>query len=802
MTTKPLPPEVLHRRCPELPFETTASLPEEEVPLGQDRALDALELGLGLDAPGYNIFVLGPPGVGKRTVSSRVLRAHAANATTPDDWCYLNNFIDAQRPRALQLPAGRGVPFKRDMERLIDELRSTIPAVFESEDYRTRLQILDRQLAEKRDGAMRVVQNHAGERHVTVVRMPMGLAVAPTSNGEVLDAEQFSHLPPPEQERIQKDIATIQEELQAVLRGMPQLEREHHEKVKELNRETALFAVGHLIDELRGRYAQLPQVIAHLNAVQADVIENVHEFLGSSEPGDAASHIRKLLSESPAFRRYGVNLIVDNGETRGAPVVHEDLPTYANLMGRVEHHAHLGMLITDFTLVRPGALHRANGGYLVLDARKLIAQPFAWESMKRALDARQIRIDPPERLYGFTSTASLEPEPIPLRVKVVLIGERWIHALLAVADPEFHQHFKVAADFEDDVERDGNEERYARLVAALARAQLARPFSREAVSRIVEQAARLACDAAKLTANVQSIADLVREANYCAAVAGHERVEREEVQAALDAQLRRQDRLRQVVLEQIARGTLLIDTAGEQVAQVNGLSVIQAGQFAFGRPSRITARVRLGKGEVVDIEREVELGGPIHSKGVLILAGYLAARYTANGPFPLSASLVFEQSYGGVDGDSASSAELYALLSALSELAIRQAIAVTGSVNQLGQVQAIGGVNEKIEGFFDVCRARGLTGSQGVMIPAANTKHLMLREDVVAACAARQFHVFAVKDVDEGIEILTGVPAGSRGTDGRYPAGSVNARVAARIEEFARTARALAAPPPTPGVQP
>jgi len=802
MVTKPLPPEALCRRCTCLSFETTAELADVEAPLGQERAREALEFGTGLRAPGYHIFALGPPGVGKRTLSERVLARRASADPPADDWCYLNNFSDPQKPRVMRLPAGRGGPFRRDMEQLIEDLRASIPAGFESEEYRMRLQVLEKELAEGRDKAMSAVQARAAERHVTLVRTPVGFAVAPVRGNEVIDPEQFRQLPEEDQQRIQKDIVAIQEELQTALRGMPQLEREHRERVKELNREIALYAVGHLADELRQRHADQPGIVGHLDAVQADVIENVHDFLGSAEAEDAAGQIRKLLSESPALRRYGVNLMVDNGGARGGPVVREDLPTYANLAGRIEHHAHFGTLVTDFTLIRPGALHRANGGYLVLDARRLLGQPLAWEYLKTALEAGQVRIDPPERLYGLSATASLEPEPIPLEVKVVLLGDRHLYHLLAAYDPEFLAHFKVAADFEDAMPREGNEPLYARLVATLARADKLRPFTRAAVERAIERAARLAGDAEKLTTQIQAVEDLLRESDACAASAGRDAVKREDVQAAIDGQIRRQGRARERILEQITRGTRLIDTSGEEIGQVNGLSVIQLGQFAFGTPSRITARVRLGKGEVVDIEREVELGGPIHSKGVLILAGLLAARYASDRPFSLSASLVFEQSYGGVDGDSASSAELYALVSALSGIPIRQGIAVTGSVNQFGQVQAIGGVNEKIEGFFDVCRARGLGGDQGVLIPAANAKDLMLREDVVDACASGKFHVWTAQDVDQGIESLTGVPAGARAADGSFPEGSVNARVAARLAQLADAARAFASPQPGNKVPP
>jgi lon-related putative ATP-dependent protease len=800
-----LPPDRLFRKCTAeaLPFETTAELPDAEPRLGQERARAALEFGTAMQTRGYHIFALGPPGVGKRTLVGEILGRRAAAEPAASDWCYVNNFAASEKPSALPLPAGRAAPFRRDMEKLIEDLRASIPAAFESEDYRARLQALEKEVEERRDQAIQTVQAHARERHLALARTPVGFVVAPVRDGDVLEAEKFDQLPEAERQRIREEMVVIQEEMQAVLRAIPQLERDHREKVKALNREVALYAVGHLIDELRKGYADLPNVLSHIDAVQADILENVHEFIAAAtEEADAAGQIRKLLSGAPTVRRYRVNVVVERGDARGAPVVLEDLPTYSNLFGRIEHRAHFGALLTDFTMIHVGALHRANGGYLVLDARKLLLQPFAWQQLKRALASERIRVETLEQLYGFGGTISLEPEPIPLRVKVVLIGDRFLYHLLAAYDPEFLEHFKVAADFEDEISRSGNELAFARLVAALVRREKLRTFARDAVARVVEHASRLASDAEKLSAKIQATVDLVREADQGAAAAGHSVVAREDVQAAIDGQRRRQGRLQERLLEHLLRGTLLIDTSGARVGQVNGLSVIQLGDFAFGHPSRITARVRLGKGEVVDIEREVELGGPIHSKGVLILAGFLAQRFASDRPFALSASLVFEQSYGGVEGDSASSAELYALLSALSDVPIRQDVAVTGSVNQLGQVQAIGGVNEKVEGFFDLCRARGLSGDQGVVIPAANVNNLMLRAEVVDACAAGKFHVWAVEDVDAGMEILTGVPAGVRGADERFPEGSVNARAAARLEQLASVARHFASVPELGRAQP
>jgi len=788
-----LGPDELCRRCDaaRLPFATTDDLEPIEVPLGQERAAEALRFAVGMRRAGFNAYVLGPSGVGKQGLVSRIVGEQAAREPVPDDWCYLFNFAERQRPVAVRLPPGRGVVLRADMARLLDEFRAAIPAVFESEDYRARLQALDKQLEERREAAMRGVQEKARERGIAVLRTPMGLALAPVRGGEVIEPDEFHKLPEEEQRRIQKEIAALQEELQAVLRAMPQLEREHRDQVREMNREVALFGVGHLVEEVEKRYVDLPAVVAHLRAVQADVVENVHEFLSSNDTDDVAGQVRKLFSETPAMHRYGVNVLVDRSGERGAPVVVEDLPTHANLVGRIDHHSHLGMLVTDFTLVRPGALHRANGGYLVLDARRLLSQPFAWEDLKRALRGREVRVEPPDRLLGIGSTATLEPEPIALEVKVILLGERWLHQMLTAADPEFGELFKVAADFEDEVPREGGEIAYARVVATLARSEGLRPFDREAVAGVVEQGSRAAGDGDKLSAHLEALADLLREADHLAGEAGRPVASRVDVERAIAAQRRRGERVQRRIQEAIGKGTILIDTAGARVGQVNGLAVYQVGSQSFGHPSRITARVRMGRGEVVDIEREVELGGPIHSKGVLILAGFLGARFAADRPFTLSASLVFEQSYGGVEGDSASSAELYALLSALSGLPVRQFVAVTGSVNQLGQVQAIGGVDEKIEGFFDVCRARGLTGDQGVLIPAANVHHLMLRADVVEAARAGRFHVWAVETVDEGIELLTGTPAGEAGPDGRFPDASVNARVAARLADLAEKARAF-----------
>jgi predicted ATP-dependent protease len=798
MPVAPLSPQALRSRGLDagLAFETTSELEDLELPIGQARATEALSLAIALRRDGYNAYVMGPPGAGKHALVMRQLERAAIETETPSDWCYLNDFRDPRRPRALELPAGRAPELRRDMDKLVEELRVAIPAAFESADYRTRVQLFEKEMEESRERAIEEVRKEAAAKGVALLRTPLGMGFAPLKDGEVIDPEHFRELPPEVQERFQRDIAELQARLQETIRAVPELQRRNRERVKQLNREVALSAAGTLLEELRRRYADLPEVLAHLDAVQADVVENVHEFLaGSEEDGDAATQIRKLLSHIPALRRYGVNVMVEHAARNGAPLVYEDLPTLANLVGRVEHHAHFGALVTDFTLVRPGALHRANGGYLVLDARKLLVQPFAWEELKRALRAREIRIETPERLLGFAGTSTLEPRPIPLDLKVVLVGDRLVWHLLSMLDPEFGQLFKVEADFEDVVPRSpGAEAEFARLVATIARREGLRALDRGAVERVLHEAARRAEDSTRVSTDLDAVSDLLREADHHAGQEGRAVVSASDVRAAVSAQERRAGRVRERMQEELLRGTLVVETRGARVGQVNGLSVISLGRQAFGRPSRISARVRLGRGEVVDIEREVELGGPIHSKGVLILAGYLGGRYCRDRPLTLAATVVFEQSYSGVEGDSASSAELYALLSAIAEVPVRQSLAVTGSVDQLGRVQAVGGVSHKVEGFFDLCRARGLTGEEGVLVPAANIPHLVLRDDVVAAVAEGLFRIYPVETVDEGIELLTGLPPGAPDAQGRFPEGSFDARVAARLEALAARARAFAVP--------
>ncbi len=792
--------DALRRRCDaeKLGFETTADLTLLDDNIGQDRAVEAVRFGVGIRREGYNLFAFGSPGTGKSTLVKRYVEENARRAPVPDEWVYVNNFAEPHKPRALRLPAGRSVQLRTDMEQLVEDLQAAISSAFESDDYQARRQAIEQEQSERHEKAFGDLQARANARETALIRTPVGFAFAPTHAGEVVRPDQFRRWPKERQARVKKAVSELEVELQKLLKQMPQSQRELREKIDGLNKEVTEFAVGHLMDRLRTRYAGLDQVLGFLNEVEKNVIENARDFISTGSGDDGAEgsptlSLRSALSGPPSFRRYQANVIVDHGEDESAPIVYEDHPTHPNLVGRIEHLAQFGALMTDFNLIKPGALHRANGGYLILDARRLLMQPYAWEELKRAIRSKEIRIAGIAEALGMASTVTLEPEPIPLDVKVILLGDRSIHHLLSALDPDFSSLFKVPIDFDDRLDRTAeNDILFSRLIATMIDQEALKPFDAGAVARIIDHASRLADDSEKLSLRLRLILDLLREADYWAEDLGEPLVTAAHVQRAIDARLRRLSRLRERDQEEIKRGMILISTEGETCGQVNGLSVLRIGDFWFGRPSRITARIRLGRGEVVDIEREVTLGGPIHSKGVLILSGFLGERFGRELPLAISASIVFEQSYGGVEGDSASSAELYALLSAISRIPLKQSYAVTGSVNQHGEVQPIGGVNEKVEGFFDICRARGLTGEQGVLIPQANIKHLMLREDVVEAVDAGRFHVYPISSIDQGIELLTGVRAGERDIDGRYPEGTVNQAVQDELEAFAERARSFA----------
>jgi lon-related putative ATP-dependent protease len=814
--THELTPERLYHACDpaDFDFESTAELPDLTEMVGQERAVEALRFASEMSLPGYNVFLLGPPGTGRHSLLKRFLAQRSRERPQASDWCYVNNFQEPRKPQALELPAGRGRALVRDVDRLIDEACTTIPTAFEREDYRERRQQIEEAFGREQAQRLQQIQQRAREQGMAVLATAEGLSFTPLKDGQPMEVQEVQELPPEEQERIQQLAQEIQREFQQAMREMPRLVRRVRERIAELDREMAMLAAGSLIDDLLERYRDADGVAAYLRRLQADIIDNVELFLRPHEPPTGAPREAEPAGpaessrafgtpqpkESPAKRRYAVNLLVDNspssGEAAGeapasaAPVVYEDHPTYQNLVGETEYVAHMGTLVTDFSLIKSGALHRANGGYLVLDARKLLMQPFAWEALKQALRNREVRIEPMGQAYASIRTAGIEPEPIPLNVKVALVGDRWLYYRLQDADPEFQELFRVAADFDDRMPRNsGNDRRMAQLLGTIARQENLKPVSADGIARLIEESARMAGHRHKLSAQVRRTADLMREASHCSTQDGNGTVRAEDVQCAIDARVRRASRLRERIQEEVLEDTLLIDTAGRQVGQVNGLSVLALGEYAFGRPTRITARAALGTGKVVDIERETRLGGPLHSKGVLILAGFLTGRYVRGRPLSLAASLVFEQSYAGVEGDSASAGELIALLSAIGEIPVEQRLAITGSINQHGGLQAIGGANEKIEGFFELCRARGLNGDQGVLIPAANAKHLMLRADVREAVAAGDFHIYGVETIDDALTLMTGRSAGTADAAGRFPEDSVNGVVQARLDELASARR-------------
>jgi lon-related putative ATP-dependent protease len=785
-----LSPEALRRVCdPDtLSFQLTSELPELTDVIGQPRAVEALEFGSRMASHGFNLFALGLPGSGKTTLITDYLKRRAAAQPAPPDLCYVNNFEKARQPTALRLPAGSAAQFKQDIAALVAELRVAIARAFESKEYEGHRDKLLNALKKSQAQEFERIEDHVAKFGFALVKAPGGLLLVPAMNGKPLTESELDALGEEAQAKLIKLRERLQAELEEALQRLRDLEKNARQAIDQLETETALSAAAPVVDDVRRRYRQQPNVLAYLDALQADVVEHADDFHKSRE-GEAPAlpfPLPTATSAEDPFVRYHVNVMVDNRGLTGAPVIVESNPTYHNLVGRIEHQSTWGAVSTNFTLVKPGALHRANGGYLIIPARECLLNPYAWEGLKRALKDRVVKVEELGTQFSLLSTVTLEPEPVPLEVKVVLIGSPLIYYLLQAYDEDFQKLFKVKADFTTRMARTPEAEHaYALFVNTILAQDKSLPFDRGAVARVVEYGSRAAEDQDKLSTRFGEIADLIREAAHRAAQNAHTAVTAQDVKATEDARRYRQNLLEENLQEAIARGSLLIETTGRAVGRLNGLSVLGLGDFAFGHPARITATAGPGRRGVLSIEREVELSGPIHGKGVLILSGFLTHQYGQAGPLNLAASLVFEQSYGMVEGDSASLAELCALLSAISAIPLRQDVAVTGSVNQHGQVQAVGGVAEKIEGFFDVCRERGLTGAQGVLIPASNRPHLMLRDDVVEAVRAGQFHVWAAEHVAEALALLTDCPAGERDADGAFPPGTVHRAVADQLTKYA-----------------
>ena len=794
MAITKLTSDQLYRKCDasKFDFNSTADLEERLSALGQDRAIRAVELGVHIKSRGYNLFCLGPEGTGKTSLVQRVLEQEAKKRPTPDEWAYVYNFEEPYKPLAISFPAGTACDFAKDIDELIFELSTTLPALVESDEYKAALGIIRQKYKSKKEEYVNVLQRKAKGKRVSLLHMQMGLVVAPMKDGEVLSPDAFDELPDDEKQLIMDDLNAMQEEIENATQTLPHWEEKQKREIDALREKFVKSAVKEPIDTLREKYRKLPQATKFLRAIQKNILENVDEYVPEPKAPTNTNEddpLQVLLSkvkqpEEDKFSKLKVNVIVKHKPDSGAPIVTLDHPTQGNLVGKVERIQQYGALLTDFTLIKGGALHRANGGFLLLDARKVLEQPFAWDSLKRAIASKCIKIEAPSEETSFT-TISLDPQPIPLNIKVVLTGDFEIYDLLCERDPDFRDFFKVEADFGIIMDRnDENEIEYAKLIGSLSKKKGLRSLNKQAVARVIEYASRLAGSSHKLTAHISSIGDLLREADYWARQSKSKQIGKNHIDQAIDEQIYRSDRIKTEMLEQIDKGTILMDVQGERVGQINGLVVYDFSSYSFGKPARITTQVRIGKGDFVDIEREIAMSGPIHTKGVLILKSLLSNRFAKHMPLSLSASIVFEQSYGGVDGDSASSTEYYCMLSAITGVPIKQNIAVTGSINQFGEIQPIGGVNEKIEGFFDVCKHGGLTGTQGVIIPRTNIESLMLRADILQAVDDGKFSIYAIDTVDDGIEILTGIKAGIPDAKGEYPKGTINRMVQDSLKQF------------------
>ncbi len=765
-------------------FDTTADLPELEGTIGQERALKSLDFGLGITDSGFNLFLAGEAGTGRSSTIRNMLKKLAKEQPTPSDWCYVYNFKDQDLPLSLTLPAGMGGELAKDMKGLLEGVKADIPKALDSKDYESHKATVFEEYQEKNGELFGALEKEAEGLGFSLQRTVSGLVMVPQKEERNYTQEEYEALSDEERQKLEEVGKDLTEKLNDVLRQVRDNEKATKEILGQLDRELGLSAVGRHIEPLKEKYRDFEKVVKYLDSVQEDILINLEDFK-PQQPQSQIAGIR-MMRQEPSFERYAVNLFVDNHETLGAPVVFEQNPTYNNLFGRIENVLQMGgVATTNFTLIKPGALHRANGGYLIIDAREVLINPFVWDALKRCIRSGEIKIEDALEQYRFMTIVSLKPEPIQLQAKIVMIGSPWIYHLLFHLEPDYRKFFKVKADFDSRVSRTPQIMRdYALFVATHCKAENLVPFDRSGVAGLLEHSARLVEDQGKLSSQFMEIADLIREASYWAGKDGSLTVTREIVRKTIAEKVYRSNRVEERLQELFEDGTILCDVEGSEVGQINGLSVMTIADYLFGRPSRVTARVYLGRGGMVNIEREVKLSGPIHDKGVLILTGYLGGKFAHDKPLSFSASICFEQSYDGVEGDSASSTELYSLLSAISGVPIRQGIAVTGSVNQLGKIQPIGGVNYKIEGFYAVCKAKGLNGEQGVMIPKSNERHLMLNDEVSTAVREGKFHIWSVETIDQGIEVLTGVPAGQRKPDGSYPGGSINSLVDKRLREM------------------
>ena len=763
-------------------FQSTEDVEPLGDVIGQRRAVQAITFGLEMPGPGYHIFVTGLPGTGKTTIVQDIVRRHAAGLPVPNDWCLVNNFSDEYRPIPIAVPPGRGVLFSKSVARMVDQLSDRIAREFDSESFQKKREELDQRFSLQKKEHFQRLDQLAKEKGLQVVRTATGYQSIPLKADKPMSPEEFQELPEEEKKVIGEQIHALGADIELQMREVQKVNQTRQRAMDELMEQMALFVVKDRVDELRDVFRGWKEVLGFLDALQADMVENVKYFVAVNEPG--AEKTQGLPPIQVFSRRYFVNVLVDRRSFAGAPVIFEPNPTYQNLFGRIEKRAVMGTLETDFTMVQGGSMLQANGGFLIVDIEALLMNPYVWEALKRALQNNQLQIEDMATWTGF-GAASMRLEPIPLAVKVVLIGDYNVFRMLQHNDSRFSKIFKVRADFDHETERSEPAiDQYAAFVSKVCREENLLHFTPGAVAAVVEYGEKAIAHQRRLSLRFGPTVDLIKEAEFCARKGGATLVSAAHVDQAHEQHRFRHNLYEEKIQAHYVDDTLMVNVEGAVVGQVNALAVYQTGEISFGRPSRITATTYMGKSGVVNIEREADLSGRTHDKGVLILSGYLGATFAQAFPLNLAISIAFEQSYSGVDGDSASSTELYAILSSLADVPIFQGIAVTGSVNQKGQIQAIGGVNQKIEGFFDVCQAKGLTGEQGVIIPHTNVQNLMVRQDVIDAVAAGRFHVYPVKTVAEGIEILTGTPAGEPDRGGNYPQASIYGKVCETLRQY------------------
>lgn len=787
-----VPSRLLNKRCDpnSLGFETTGEVAPLEGMIGQQRAVSALELALNIDEPGFNLFVSGLPGTGRNTALRGHVERLAARKPVPPDWGYVHNFQDPSQPVPVSLPCGWMRMLAADMDELVGTVRRDVPRVFESDQYTERMEAAMQSVQARRQEMTAAMEQAAAEAGFLLGSTPAGITPFPARNGQPLSQENYAALSGAEREGIREQSDRLQQFINRNLADIRRLGKAAVEEAREVDKEIVRFTLTPIIDELQDKYSDFPEVVAYLDRVEADLVENL-DYLKPKETAPGPSG--PAATDEEAFVKYRVNDLVDNTSCESAPIVIEHNPTYYNLFGRIDYQTRMGTLNTNHMMVKSGAIHEANGGYLILQARELLANSLAWHTLKRTLRSQEISIENMGEQYSPLPSSTLRPKPIPVNAKIIVVGTPDVLLLLQATDEDFRRYFKVTADFDTLMERTPeNVVKYAAFVAERCRDGELRPFHKTAVARIIDYSSRLAEHQEKLTTRFIDVADIITEADYWAKASENGLVMGGHVKKAIEQRRYRSGLREDRLQELIEDGVIRISTEGEAIGQVNGLAVLASGDAAFGKPSRITARVSLGRGQLVNVERETRLSGKIHDKGFMILTGYIQGKYGYDKPLSLSASISFEQNYGEIDGDSASSTELYALLSAISGLPVAQGLGVTGSVNQNGDVQAIGGATQKIEGFFDVCNAKGLTNRQGVIVPRDNLKHLALNDEVAAAVEAGRFHIYGVSTIDEGIEVLTGVPAGQRQENGGYPEDTVHHLVEQRLNEMARTAREFA----------